>query len=66
MSQLFSDLDFSTASEARYRIPIGGIVVQFNLEHNGLVRLDGTTQRRIDRLLACRVPGMKKSHQNKL
>ena len=47
MSQLLSDLDFGTGSEARYRIPIAARIVQFNLEHNELVRLDGTTQRRI-------------------
>ena len=38
MSQLFGDLEFSTGSEARYRIPIGAMIVQFNLEHNGLLR----------------------------
>ena len=47
MSQLFRDLDFSIGSEAGYRIPLGAMIVQFNLEHNELVRLDGTTQRRI-------------------
>jgi len=66
MSQLFSDLDVSTGSEARYRIRIGAIIVQFNLEHSGLVRLDRTTSRRIAWLLARRVPAMKMSHQNKL
>jgi hypothetical protein len=42
MSQLLSDLDFSIGSEARYRILIGAMIVQFNLEHNGLLRLEGT------------------------
>ncbi len=48
MSQLFCDLEFSTCSEARYRILIGAMIVQFNLEHNGLLRLgrnDSTTYR---------------------
>ena len=39
MSQLFGDLEFSTGSEARYRIPIGAMIVQFNLEHNRLIHL---------------------------
>lgn len=45
MSQLFGDLDFSTGGEAGYRIPIGAMIVQFNLEHNGLLRLDGSTSK---------------------
>jgi hypothetical protein len=39
MSQFFRDLDFSTAREARYRIPLRVPVVQFNLEHYVLLRL---------------------------
>jgi len=35
MSQLFSDLEFSTGSEARYRIPVGTMIVQFNFVHSG-------------------------------
>jgi hypothetical protein len=45
MSQLFSDLQFSTGSEARYRIPIGAMIVLFNFEHNRLLRLEGTTSK---------------------
>jgi hypothetical protein len=43
MSQLFSERDFSIGSEARYPIPMGTMIVQFNLDHNGLLRLEGTT-----------------------
>ena len=42
MSQLFSNLDFSIGSEARYPILIGAMIVQFNLEHNRLLRSEGT------------------------
>jgi len=63
MSQMFSDLDFSRGSEARFRTPITDIIVHFNLRHNGN---GSTSKERIPRLLACRVPAMKKCHQNKL
>jgi len=45
MSQLFSDFDFSTGSETRYCIPIFAMLVQYNLEHNRLLRLEGTTSK---------------------
>ena len=39
MSQLFRDLDFGTGSEPRHRImPVGAVVVLFNLEHGGLLK----------------------------
>lgn len=40
MSQLFRDLDFGTGSEARHRIPVGAMIVQFNLDHSGLLPLE--------------------------
>ena len=47
MSQLFSDLEFSTGSEARYRIPGGTMIVQFNFVHSGVPRLEKTTSKDI-------------------
>ena len=49
MSQLFSDLEFSTGSEARYRIPVGTMIVQFNFEHSGLA-FGGTTSKTYPRV----------------
>ena len=43
MSQLFSDLNFSTGSEARCPIPIDAMIVQFNLEHDRRLRSEETT-----------------------
>jgi hypothetical protein len=43
MSKLFRDLDFGTGSEAGYRIAIGNTIVQFNLDHNGLLHLPRTS-----------------------
>ncbi len=40
MSQLFRDLNFGAGSEARRRIPVGAMIVQFNLEHSGLLPLE--------------------------
>ena len=45
MSQLFRDLDFGTGSEARHRIRVGAMIVQFNLEHIGLLRLGEMTSK---------------------
>ena len=47
MSQLFRDLDLGTGSEPRHRIiPVGAAVVQFNLEHGGLLPLEETTSKK--------------------
>jgi hypothetical protein len=59
MSQLFRDLDFSIGSEAGYRIPLGAMIVQFNLEHNGCSVQKERPRRRVARLLARRVPAVK-------
>jgi hypothetical protein len=50
MSQLFRDLDFGTGGEARHRIPVGAMIVQFNLEHSGLLPLEERPQRLVARL----------------
>ena len=47
MSQLFNDLEFSISSEARYRIPVGSMIVQFNFEHSAVPRLEGGTTSKI-------------------
>ena len=59
MSQLFRDLDFSIGSEAGYRIPLGAMIVQFNLEHSGCSVHKERPRGCVARLLACRVPAMK-------
>jgi hypothetical protein len=41
MSQLIRDLDFGIGSEANRRITVVIVVVQFNLEHDGLLLLEG-------------------------
>jgi hypothetical protein len=45
MSQLFRDLDFGTGSKARHRIRVGAMIVQFNLEHSGLLPLEEMTSK---------------------
>jgi hypothetical protein len=45
MSQLLRDLDFGTGSEARHRILVGAMIVQFNLEHGGLLPFEETTSK---------------------
>jgi len=42
MSQLVRDLDFGIGSEASRRITVVIVVVQFNLEHDELLLLEGT------------------------
>jgi len=37
MSQVFGERDFGIAREARRRLSVGILVVQFNLKHDGLV-----------------------------
>jgi hypothetical protein len=45
MSQLIRDLDFGTGSEARHRIPVDAMIVQFNLEHGGLLPFEEMTSK---------------------
>jgi len=41
-SQLFREFDFVIGGEARRRIAVAGMVVQSNLERDGLLRLEET------------------------
>ena len=41
MSQLVRDFDFGIGSEASRRLAAGTGVVQFNLEHDGLLLMEG-------------------------
>jgi len=45
MSQLFCELDFGIRSEARRRIRVVAMIVQFNLEHSGLHPLEEMTSK---------------------